>query len=47
MKSIRHYIGTTVLILWVLSLLGFIDFHLCVGPTGSCKASAASSVRTV
>ena len=43
MKTIRHHVGTIVLILWVLGLLGFIDFHLCVGPSGSCKAPAASA----
>lgn len=47
MKSIRHYVGTIVLILWVLGVMGFIDFRLCVGPAGSCAAPAASSVRTV
>jgi hypothetical protein len=46
MKTIRHYVGTAVLVLWVLSLLGFIDFHLCVGRAGSCSAPTAS-VRTV
>lgn len=43
MKSICHYIGTAVLILWVLGLLGFIDFRLCVGPVGTCNALSAGA----
>ncbi|MCD6663476.1 MAG: hypothetical protein LT082_08760 [Comamonas sp.] len=41
MKTICHYIGTAVLILWLLGALGFIDFRLCVGPVGYCNAPHA------
>lgn len=40
-QSIRHYIGTIVLILWVLGVLDVIDFRLCVGPVGSCNQPRA------
>ena len=42
MKTVRHHVGTIVLILWLLGLLDIIDFRLCVGPVGSCSAPAAS-----
>ncbi len=43
MKSIRHYIGTIVLVLWLLGVLGVIDFRLCVGLAGSCTARAVGT----
>lgn len=43
MKTVRHFIGTAIPILWVLGLLGFIDFRLCVGPVGSCNAPTATA----
>lgn len=42
MKTIRHHVGTIVLVLWLLGVLGIIDFRLCVGLAGTCSASAAS-----
>lgn len=48
MKSIRHYIGTIVLVLLLLSQLGLIDFHFCIGRAGACSASTPSkAARTV
>ncbi|HRL97861.1 MAG TPA: hypothetical protein PLE22_00265 [Acidovorax sp.] len=44
MKTIRHHIGTIVLILWVLGMLDIIDFRLCVGAVGTCNAPRASKV---
>ncbi|MBX9831963.1 MAG: hypothetical protein K2X78_02840 [Burkholderiaceae bacterium] len=41
MKSIRHLIGTIVLILWLLGVLDIIDFRLCIGPMGACNAPPA------
>lgn len=46
MKTIRHHVGTIVLVLWVLGLLGVIDFRLCVGLVGSCTAPAAGARTT-
>ena len=46
MKTIRHHIGTIVLILWLLGLLDVIDFRLCVGAVGTCNAPRAVT-RTV
>ena len=46
MKTIRHHIGTIVLILWLLGLLDVIDFRLCVGAVGTCNAPRAVA-RTV
>lgn len=31
-------IGTIVLVLYVAGCLGFIDFHLCVGPVDHCNS---------
>ncbi len=46
MNTIRHHIGTVVLILWVLALLDSIDLRLCVGPVGACNPPRAAA-RTV
>lgn len=43
MNTIRHSIGTAVLILWGLGLLGLIDFRLCIGPVGACNAPRATA----
>lgn len=43
MKSIRHHIGTIVLILWLLGLLDVIDFRLCVGAVGTCDVPRAAA----
>ncbi len=40
-KSIRHHIGTVVLLLWVLGVLNVIDLRLCAGPLGSCNPPRA------
>ncbi|WP_423458000.1 hypothetical protein [Ottowia sp. VDI28] len=45
MKGVLHAIGALMLILWLLSQVGAIDFYLCVGARGSCIA-APVSVRT-
>ena len=42
MKTIRHHVGTIVLILWVLGLIGIIDFRLCVGLAGTCSAPSST-----
>jgi len=36
--TIRHHIGTIVLILWLLGVLDVIDVRLCVGVIGTCNA---------
>ncbi|MDD2711404.1 MAG: hypothetical protein PHU77_00650 [Simplicispira sp.] len=46
MKTLYRFIGTVVFWLIVLGFLQFIDFRLCVGPVGSCKAPD-TSVRSV
>jgi hypothetical protein len=46
MKTIRHYVGTIVLILWLLGQLDIIDFRLCVGPAGSCSTPTTSARMT-
>ena len=43
MKSIRHHIGTIVLILWILGALDIIDFRLCFGPVGTCNPPRAAA----
>ena len=43
MKTIRHHIGTIVLILWVLGMLDIIDFRLCIGAVGTCNAPRAAA----
>lgn len=43
MKTIRHHIGTIVLILWVLGMLDIIDFRLCIGAVGTCNAPRATA----
>ena len=42
MKTIRHHVGTIVLVLWLLGVLGIIDFRLCVGLAGTCSAPTAA-----
>lgn len=46
MRTVCRYVGTAVIVLWALGLLGFIDFRLCVGPLGNCNALSAGT-RTV
>ena len=50
MKTIRHHVGTIVLVLWLLGVLGIIDFRLCVGLAGTCSVSttvpAANALMT-
>lgn len=42
MKTIRHHVGTIVIVLGLLGLVGIIDFRLCVGLAGTCSASATT-----
>ncbi len=46
MRTVSLYVGTAVLVLWALGLLGFIDFRLCIGAVGTCNALSAGT-RTV
>ena len=46
MRTFSLYVGTAVLVLWALGLLGFIDFRLCIGAVGTCNALSAGT-RTV
>ena len=46
MRTVSLYVGTAVLVLWALGLLGFIDFRMCVGPLGTCNTLSAGT-RTV
>ena len=46
MRTVSLYVGTAVLVLWALGLLGFIDFRLCIGAVGTCNA-LSSGTRTV
>ena len=46
MRTVCRYVGTAVIVLWALGLLGFIDFRLCVGAVGTCNAPRAVA-RTV
>lgn len=46
MSTVCRCVGTAVLVLWVLGLLDFIDFRVCVGPVGTCCARSAGP-RTV
>lgn len=43
MRTVCRYVGTAVIVLWALGLLGFIDFRLCIGPVGTCNALSAGS----
>ena len=42
MKTLANIVGTIVLVLYVLSWLGLVDFYLCVGKRGACIATKAS-----
>ena len=46
MRTVSLYVGTAVLVLWALGLLGFIVFRLCIGAVGTCNALSAGT-RTV
>ena len=46
MRTVSLYVGTAVLVLWALGLLGFIDFRLCIGAVGTSNALSAGT-RTV
>ena len=36
MKTFFSAIGIVVLMFWLLGVLGFLDFYLCVGALNSC-----------
>ncbi len=47
MKTLYRWVGAVVFWLWLLGVLDFIDFRLCVGPSGSCYAQPTKTARTV
>lgn len=43
MKTLLQIIGSVVFLFWLLGVLGFLDFYLCVGALNSCTPSIPST----